>query len=264
MSKKKTAALGAGVLSAALVGSAAFGPAAAAQTEDSAFALSADGLVSIPKTPSVAGEGSESLVAADLPPEQQALVGAGVLNAEASDGYAKSSVTDATVNLGEGLNLGVELVSAECDNLNGNTSIATVTLNGNEIALDGLEPNTEVIPEPLQGIAKLTLNKQVEEGDALNVTALSVDLLNSTQTIDIASATCTEGAQEEQPPPDDGGGDGGDNGGGDNGGDNGGGDNGGDNGGDDGGDAGDGADQAGPDGAAPQPTPQPGHLDVTG
>lgn len=224
-----------------------FAPAAIAQSEDSAFGISASGLVSIPPTPEVVGEGSESLVAADLPPGQQALLGAGVLNAEASDGYAKASLAQAEVNLGPNMDLGVELVSAECSDLSGKTSIASVTFNGEKIALDNLEPNTEVIPPALQGIASLTLNKQVEENGALTVTALSVDLLKSTQTVDIASATCTEGADEEEPPPDNGGGDGGDNGG-DNGDDNGDG----------------GGDQAGPDGAAPTPTPQPGHLDVTG
>ncbi|MFD2398380.1 choice-of-anchor P family protein [Prauserella oleivorans] len=179
-----------------------------------------------------------------------------MLNAEASNGYAKASVAEAEVALGNGLpTIGLELISAECDNLQGSTSLATLKVGDRTVALDQLPENTAVIPKPLQGVASITLNKQVKTDDALTVTALSIDVLNSTQTIDIASATCTEkdaepteSTQPTEPsepsdpttPPDNG--DGGD---------------------DDGDDDMPGT-RPDEDGKAPTPVPQPGHLDVTG
>lgn len=266
LSKKKTATLGAGVLSAALVGGVMFAPAAAAQTEDSAFGISASGLLEIAPTPSVQGEGSETVAGTEVP----GLAEATVLNAEASPNYAYADVANLSVVPGGGSGLpelpgGTPLlaatgtISATCDNGALDSKITTLTIAGNEVPIDNLEPNTTVVPEALEGIAQVTLNKQTEN----TVTAVEVKVLEGApgglgelagQTVEIASATCTEKADdeqpppdEEQPPPDNGGGDGGDNGG------------------DDEGDNGDGGgDEAGPDGAAPAPTPQPGHLDVTG
>ena len=249
MSKKKTTALGAGVLSAALAGGVMFAPAALSQEENSAFGISASGLINIPATPYAEGDASESLVGTEVPE----LAEATVLNAEASENYAHADVANLGVLTGAGpLVEASGTISATCDNGALSSNITTLTIAGNEVPVQNLAPNTTILPEQLGGIAQVTLNKQ--EGNT--VTAVSIELLQGLpglsdiagQTIDIASATCTEAAQEEQPPPDNGGGDGGDNGG--------------DNGGDDG--AGDGGDQAGPDGAAPTPTPQPGHLDVTG
>ncbi|GAA1238254.1 hypothetical protein GCM10009676_23560 [Prauserella halophila] len=281
MSKKKTAALGAGVLSAALVGGALLAPAAGAQTEDSAFGIAADGLIDIAPTPYVEGEGSEEVVGTNV----AGLAGATVLSAEASSNYAYADVANLSVlpgdiggipGIGEPLVAAEGTLSATCDNGDLSSQITELSVLGNTIPIDNLAPNTTAVPEALEGVAQITLNKQSEN----TVTAVSIELLQGVpglsdiagQTIDIASATCTEG-------DDDGDNGDGDNGDGDNGdGDNGNGDNGngdGDNGNGDGdngngdGDNGDGdgdgdGDQADDNGDAPAPTPQPGHLDVTG
>ena len=261
MSKKKTAALGAGVLSALVVGGVAFAPAAYAEPEDSAYALSASGLINITKLPHVVGEGKDHLVHADLPTGSDRILHAGVFNSAVEEGYAKASTADVELGLPGAPVISLGLVTAECDDAQGNVSIADLKVDGQEINLDQIKPNTELIPDPLQGIARITLNKQADNGDgSLTVSALSVDLLNGTQTVDLSTATCTETEEapapapepapeppeptEEPPTPPAAGGDDGDDG----------------NGGDD--------DLPGSrpdeDGKAPTPVPQPGHLDVTG
>ncbi|EHR63543.1 choice-of-anchor P family protein [Saccharomonospora cyanea] len=263
MSKKRTAALGAGILSALVAGGVAFAPAAAATPEDSAYALAADGLVNITKVPHVVGEGKDHLVHTELPPGAKSILRAGVFNSAVEEGYAKASTTDAELGLPGLPAISVGLVTAECDDLTGATSVADLKIGGQHIALDQIAPNTEIIPEQLKGLARITLNKQTDNGDgSLTVSALSVDLLNGTQTVDLSTATCTdkpeapenpenpekpeeptapEKPEEPTTPPSE----------------------------DDGDDDGDkGGDLPGSkpdqDGKAPTPVPQPGHLDVTG
>ncbi len=281
MSKKKTTAVGATVLSALVAGGVAFTPVATAQepVQDSAFALGAEGLLNVSKIPHVQGEGKDHLVYTELPPGDQAILSAGVFNAAADDGFASASTADVGVNLPAAPLINASLIKAECVDGEARTSLVDLQVGNEKIAIDQLKPNTEIIPDPLQGIARLTLNKQESNDDgSTTVTAIAIDLLNSTQTLDISQATCAvsdEGGDEDPTDPtdpgdgDDGNGDDGDDG--DNGGDDGdNGDNGGDdgnNGGDDGDNGDNGADdgdEAGEDGKAPKPTPQPGNLEVTG
>ncbi|NIJ10045.1 hypothetical protein FHU38_000389 [Saccharomonospora amisosensis] len=257
MSTKRTAAFGAGVLSALLVGGIAFAPVASAQeVEDEATALQAEGLVDITPVPHVVGSGKDSLIAADLPPDTGSLLHAGVFNAFAEDGHANASTADVRLTLPGAPEIEASLIVADCENLQGSTSIANLRVGDQEIKLDQIQPNQELIPDPLVGVARITLNKQDQNDDgSLSVTALAVDLLNGTQTLDLSKATCTEGDSTEPTDPaeptdptdpadptveptDPGEDDGGDN----------------DN-------AGDRADE---NGNAPTPVPQPGHLDVTG
>ncbi|OQO92873.1 hypothetical protein B1813_12150 [Saccharomonospora piscinae] len=252
MLKKKTAALGAGVLSALVAGGVAFAPAAVAAPEDSAYALGASGLVNIMKVPHVTGAGTDHLVHTELPGGANSLVRAGVFNSAVEEGYAKASAADVGLGLPGLPAIGVGMVTAECDDLSMGTSVADLKVGGKEVNLDQIAPNTEIVPDALQGVARITLNKQVDNGDgSRSVTALSVDLLDGTQTVDLARATCTEKPAEEPepttpkpeepteepttPPSED------DNNGGE-------------------------APGAEPDedGQAPRPVPQPGHLDVTG
>ncbi|WP_216210827.1 choice-of-anchor P family protein [Amycolatopsis aidingensis] len=263
MSKKRTAAaLGAGALSLLLVGGLA-PHAAATEAEDSAYAIAASKLVTIPKTPHVVGSGKESLVAADLPPGEMPLLHTGVLNAEAEQGYAKASVAELKLDL-PALPISAEKIVAKCDDLTGSIALATVQIGPKKITLgEHIKPNTTI---GVEGLATVTLNKQTENEDgSLTVTAISVKVLDKLQRVDISSATCTkkQGGQEpsettgpSEPSETTGPsepsettsptkpGDNGDNG-------------------DDGDDdlPGDEADE---NGNAPQPTPQPGHLDVTG
>lgn len=241
------------MLSALVAGGVAFAPAAGATPEDSAYALSADGLVNIIKVPHVVGEGKNHLVHTDLPSGAERILHAGVFNSAVDEGYAKASTTDVELGVPGLPVISVGLVTAECEDLSGSTSVADLKIGGQQISLDGIGPNTELIPEPLQGLARITLNKQTDNGDgSLTVSALSLDLLDGTQTVNLSTATCTakpeapeptEPAEPQEPnepaapPAED-----------------------------------DGDDEVGDlpgatpdeDGKAPVPVPQPGHLDVTG
>lgn len=244
MSNKRTAALGAGVLSALVAGGIAFAPAAVAEGEDNAYALSANGLVNITKVPHVVGEGKDHLVHTDLPPGSDRILHAGVFNSAVEKGFAKASTTDVKLGLPGVPTIEVGLVTAECDDLTGATSVANLKIAGTTVDIDQLQPNTELVPEPLQGLARITLNKQTENGDGtLTVSALSVDLLDGTQTVDLSTATCGQKPEEQQPeepnkpeepttPPSN--------------------------------DDGDDGTRPDDEGKAPVPVPQPGHLDVTG
>ncbi|GAB3480326.1 choice-of-anchor P family protein [Amycolatopsis cihanbeyliensis] len=261
MSKKRTAALSAGALSLLLVGGLA-PMASATEAEDSAYAIAASKLITIPKTPHVVGSGKESLVAADLPPGEMPLLHMGVLNAEAEQGYAKASVAELKLDLPT-LPISAEKIVAKCDDRTGSIALATVKIGPKRITLgEHIKPNTTI---GVENLATVTLNKQTENEDgSLTVTAISVKVLGKLQTVDISSATCTEKQGGTEPtettgpsePTETTGpseptetttstqpGDGGDNGG------------------DDDDLPGDEADE---NGNAPRPTPQPGHLDVTG
>jgi hypothetical protein len=277
MSKKRTAAaLSASAVSALLVGGAVLAPSAfATDTQSSAYGIAADGIIDIAKTPDVVGSGKASFVAADLPDNARPLLHAGVLNAEAGKGWANANVAEVGLSLnalgdlggrldGQRFDIEAELIEANCEDLRGSTSVVNLRVGGEKIELDHIKPNTELIPEPLEGIARLTLNKQVKHDDQLTVTAVSVELLKGSkllgQNIDIASATCGEKPEDTEEPtdptdpsdPTDPNDPGDDNPGDDNPGD---GDNGDDN---------TGGDEADENGHAPVPTPQPAHLDVTG
>ncbi|MFF5991103.1 choice-of-anchor P family protein [Prauserella flavalba] len=259
MSKRRLAVAGVGALSAVLTAGVLLAPtASAAGGENSAFAISADGLLKISQTPYVDdtnGATEESVVSLDVP---QNLLSLGVLNARAGDGYAKSSIADLRVSLNAlpdlGLGLSQPLVAAEaieasCEDGVASSSVAGASVAG--IALDVAAPaNTEIA---VPGLASVTLNKQVTNDDgSTTVTAIAIKV-NNLQSLDLASATCAKGDDdggEPSTPPTTPGDDGGDDG-----------DNGGDNGDDSNGGSGSQADE---DGMAPVPTPVEAHLDVTG
>ncbi|MBK1785089.1 hypothetical protein JHE00_12205 [Prauserella sp. ASG 168] len=248
---------GVGALSAVLTAGVLIAPAASATGgENSAFAIAADGLLKVAKTPFVDdtnGASEESVAHLDVP---ENLLDVRALNARAGDGYAKASIADVRVDISAlpdlGLNLAKPLVAAEaieasCDNGVASSSVAAASVAG--IALDVTAPANTAVEVP--GLASVTLNKQVTNEDgSTTVTALSVEV-NNLQTLDLASATCSKAGDDdgEEPttPPTDDNGDDGDNGG----------DHGDDNGSDDGG-------SGSQSGHAPTPTPVKAHLDVTG
>ncbi|PXY34301.1 MULTISPECIES: choice-of-anchor P family protein [Prauserella] len=256
MSKRRLAVTGVGALSAVLTAGVLLAPTASATGgENSAFAISANGLLKIAPTPYVDdtnGATEESVVRLDVP---QNLLSLGVLNARAGDGYAKSSIADLRVSLNAlpdlGLGLSQPLVAAEaieanCEDGVASSSVAGASVAG--IALDVAAPPNTAIEVP--GLASVTLNKQVTNDDgSTTVTAISIKV-NKLQSLDLASATCTkaddDGGKPSTPPTTPGDDDG---------------DNGGDNGDDSNGGSGSQADK---DGMAPVPTPVKGHLDVTG
>ncbi|MDI5977035.1 choice-of-anchor P family protein [Amycolatopsis magusensis] len=208
---------------------------ASATPAESAYAIAAAGLAKIPRTPSIAGPGQESLASVALPDAGPSLVSAKALNAEVEPSHAKSSVAGLALDLGvlpgaaalPGLSAGV--VKAECREGKGSVSIANLKVGGKAVKLDQVPPNTTV---PLAPLLELVVNKQAKNDDGtLTVTAVSAKLLGKAQSLDIASATCAKagaGGPEPSTPPKP---------------------------------AGD-KPQAG--GKAPKPTPVPAHLDVTG
>lgn len=245
-----------------------FAPAAAAEdapVSPSAYALSANGLIDIGPLAYVENtQGPVSVLSADLPTEAQSILSLKVLNAQSAEGKSWSSIAE--LSLGGGalpkqLNLEAELIKSTCDVDKGMSSKLvglTVAGQSQDIAVPA---NTEVVPEALQDIARVTLNKQVKHDDgSMTVTAVSIQILKGEaipaqlqeiagETINLASATCgpAEDDDETTPPtttpPDDG-------------------DNGGDNG--NGGGGNGGADEPNADGTAPTPISQPGHIAVTG
>lgn len=254
MFQKRTAVLGI-TASALLAGGVAAAPTALADSDESeAYGVAADGIVSVPPTPHVTGSEEETLADIDL----NGLARSGTLSAEAEDGFAVSSVEGLELlglldlqgqardqnedplsdlvspDLGGASLASAGVIEAKCEEGEGSTSVADLQVAGLPINAEVDEPNQTVVPEPLEGIAQITLNKQESVGDGMTqVTGVSVDVLDGTQSVDLASATCGESADDDN---------GDDNGDGDNGDDDG------DNGG----------------GKAPEPTPQPGHLPVTG
>ncbi|WP_414945150.1 choice-of-anchor P family protein [Amycolatopsis sp. cmx-11-32] len=207
-------------------------PAVAAPAE-SAYAIAASGLVTIPRTPSVSGAGKESLASVALPTSGPSLVSAKALNADVKPGYAKSGVTGLSLDLATlptaatlpGLS--ADVIKSECQDGKGSVSIANLKVGGKAIKLDQVPPNTTV---PLAPLLELVVNKQTKNaGGTLTVTAVSAKLLGRTQTLDIASATCAKSAGTTPEPPTKPSGD-----------------------------------KPQPSGKAPKPTPVPAHLDVTG
>ncbi|SFH12487.1 choice-of-anchor P family protein [Amycolatopsis regifaucium] len=228
MSPRKTSVL-AGTTAALLALTAI--PATAAPAE-SAYAIAASGLITIPRTPSVSGTGKDSLASVGLPNPGPALLTAKALNAEVRPGQARSGVTALALNLGllpatvalPGLS--ADAIKAECRDGKGSVSITKLKAGGKVLDLDQVPPNTTV---PLAQLVELVVNKQTKNADGtLTVTAVSAKLLGRTQTVDIASATCVKPGTAPEPPTKPAG------------------------------------DKPQPGGKAPKPTPVPAHLDVTG
>ncbi|WP_232376476.1 choice-of-anchor P family protein [Amycolatopsis aidingensis] len=275
MSSNKAALRGAGLLAALLTSGLAFVPAAGATgAGDSAFALSATGLLKVDPIPAVTSENGfqQDSVAEFGSPGK--IVRARVLNAQAGPGKAKASVAELEADLGgvPGLGLGSPLLSAtavqaSCHAGKASSSLAEARLGDTKLDVSA-PPNTAV---QVPGVASVVLNKQVTKGDGtVTVTAISIKI-DRVQAIEVASATCAPGegdggqpaSPEPAPEPTDPAGppagsgnddpadtDEGDGASGTD---------------DDGGNgAGGPGTQADANGMAPRPTPVPAHLDVTG
>lgn len=153
---------------------------------DSAFAISATGLLKVRATPSVnASDGfaQASLAQLKLP----ALAQAHLLNARAGSGEARSSIGDLSIGLGLGKPvLTASAVEATCASGKVSSSLAKAVLGDIELPVQA-PPNTAVrVPE----LASVVLNKQVTHEDGtVTVTALSISVDNL-QTLDLGSATC--------------------------------------------------------------------------
>jgi hypothetical protein len=241
LSRKKAVAGGIGALSALLVAGAVLAPTAGATGHtatsssgvNSAFAVSASGLLKIKPTPSVDdsdGFSQESLAELKLP---GSLVDLKLLNAQAGAGRARASIADVSICLGIGKPLvSASAVEAQCGSGKGSSSLAKAKIG--DIKLDAAAPANTAIKVP--GLLSVELNKQVKHGDgSITVTAISINV-DGVQKLDLASATCAPG-ETSQPPTTSSTPNGG---------------------------SGSGDDQTLPNGKAPTPTPVKAHLDVTG
>lgn len=196
LSRKKAVAGGIGVLSALLVAGTVLAPAAGATTQtsdsgaNSAFAISASGLLTIKPTPSVDdsdGFSQASVARLQLPAN---LVDLRVLNAQAGAGTAQSSILDLSVGLGVGKPLlTASAIEAECGDGKASSSLAKAKIG--DVKLDvAVPPNTGV---EVPGLLSVELNKQVTNKDgSITVTAVSINV-DGIQKIDLASATCAAG-----------------------------------------------------------------------
>lgn len=231
MYPKKALAGGVGVFSAALLSSVLLAPAAGAtearsNAVDSAFAISASGLLRIDATPAVDdsnGFAEEAVPELTLP----ALADLKLLTARAGAEQARASIADLRVGLGLGKPaLTASAVEANCAHGKPSSSLADARVG--DLPLDVQAPPNTAVKVP--GLLSVTLNKQVTRRDgSVTVTAVSINVDNL-QRVDLASATCLPGSgpttEPDQPEPT--------------------------------------QPEATPVGEAPRPTPVKAHLDVTG
>jgi hypothetical protein len=174
----------------------------------SAFGLSANGLLSIPQTPSVSSASppsTKSLVSLPGNP----LVRFSVLRTKAVPGHAEASVVDlkvAKAAISPKAVLSAKLITARCDDGAGSSRLVDARLAGRAIQA-GASPNSR-ITVPIEGLGgvQVTVNKQVRNPDGgVTITALelAVEALGKSQVIDISSATCANApaAPGEAPKP---------------------------------------------------------------
>ena len=161
---------------------------------DSAFGLSASGLVNIPPTPAVSSAArphDKSLV--ELPANR--LVRLKVLHVTTKKGHARASVVDLKVAKAA---LSAHLITARCDRGRGSSHLVKASLAGHRLAADAAPNSSVSVPVQGLGTVSVVLNKQVRNPDGgLTVTAIEVSLPlgpGRAQTIDISSATCSGGS----------------------------------------------------------------------
>lgn len=179
MNTKKLAGVGAAAFTAATAVTALLlGSTAAVAQEaasDSAFALSASGLLNIDPISYVEspdGNAAENQLAGigDVLGENQSAIGVGVLTAEARGGASETSVTK--LNLLQLLR--ADLVRTYCEDGDGGMEIVRGTLLGRDL------PETPVPSQVLDvsPLVKLTLNDQVRHEDgSLTVTGIELTVL---------------------------------------------------------------------------------------
>jgi hypothetical protein len=197
LSDKITVLRGAGLLATVLATGLVFSPtASAADQQNSAFALSATGLIKVNPIPAVNGDAGfrQDSVAEFATPDKS--IQLKLLNAQAGDGHARASLADLRVDLSpvKALGLGKPLLTAtavESVCRSGKASSALADARLGDIKLDVAAPPNTAIKVP--GVASVVLNKQTKNANgSLTVTAISINV-NGIQTLDVASATCAAG-----------------------------------------------------------------------
>lgn len=194
MTITKAVAGGIGVLSAMFVAGTVFAPAAGATEttgtgENSAYAISASGLLKINPTPKVddsKGFSQQSLAELKLPASLAELK---LLNAQAGADRARASVADLSVGLGVGKPLlSATAIEAQCGDGKATSSLAKAKIGDTKLDV-AVPPNTAV---QVPGLVSVVLNKQTTHKDgSITVTAISINV-DGIQKLDLASATCAD------------------------------------------------------------------------
>jgi hypothetical protein len=169
-------------------------PAGATTGGNSAFGISASGLVSIPQTPAVSSSAQpndKSLLALPANP----LVDLKVLHVTAKPAYARASVTDLKIAK---VALSAHLVTAKCTGGKGSSHLVKATLGGHRLAVDAAPNSSVAVPVEGVGTVSVVLNKQIRNADGgITVTAieLSVPPIGPVkgQTVSVSAVTCGNG-----------------------------------------------------------------------
>jgi hypothetical protein len=201
LSRKRVAAGGIGALSILLTAGVTLAPAAGAtenrsgHKDNSAFALSAAGLLKIDPIPAVDdvdGFSQKSVAKFALP---GGAVTADALNGQAGAGRARSSILDVSVNLSKLTGmvatpvLTATAIEAKCDGDKVSSSLAKASIGGKALDVAGPANTTVGVP----GLASVTLNKQTKNTDgSVTVTAIEINV-DGIQKVDLASVTCAVG-----------------------------------------------------------------------
>jgi hypothetical protein len=175
------------------------GPAAAAGGPNTSDGAAATGLITIaPVAPaSSTGTTSNQLANVNL---GGGLLQAGLITDTADATGSTSTIASPTLDLTALVTLTAGTITSSCS-IDTNTGAASGTsgiTNGTITALGGLltgpinlaanaAPNTTV---SVPGVATITLNRQVVTGDTLEVDALYVSLLGTTQTLTVGTSVC--------------------------------------------------------------------------
>jgi len=182
------AATGGLVLAAAL-------PAAAASPNE-AFAAQATGLITVSPLGEATFPGTSPVTIANA--NITNLLTTGVATATADGTSASETVNNIAVTLSLLASLSADSITSSCSfNTNtGQMNTPTVGITNGAINTGLTTINLAANPAPntvigVPGVANVTLNAQTTAGDGtLTVTAISVQLLGSTQTVDIATSVC--------------------------------------------------------------------------
>ncbi len=195
---RRRSRLTAAALGAVAATSLALAPvASAAPGQTSSTGLACGGLVTCgPFAASAfpAGPATNSVASAAV----GTLLTTGVINTTANAGGATASVADLNVRLSALRSLTATAVSSQCtvNSTSGAVSGSTSIVNGTVTVLTGTPITLATSPAPnstvsVAGLATITLNRQTTAPDGtLTVDAIYVQLLNSTQTITVASSVC--------------------------------------------------------------------------
>jgi hypothetical protein len=169
--------------------------------ENSAFALSAAGLLKIDPIPAVDdsdGFSQNSVAKFALP---GGAVTADVLNGQAGAGQARASILDVSVNLSILTGklakpvLKATAIEAKCDGDKVSSSLAKASIGDKTLDVAGPANTTVGVP----GLASVTLNKQTKNKDgSVTVTAIELNV-DGIQKVDLASVTCAGGTPTSTP-----------------------------------------------------------------